>query len=168
MLKSIKLKNGNYLDSSSIVHNKKFLKEILNNINSSCFCIIKASSFKEETQATFVTKEVNGNAFLIVENGIKIQNASRVRISANLNVQFQESGKSFLKIIIKKNEEIVMRNYAYTNNMELYYYDCCDFHGFELDVNNNDIITMYISSDLSGVIHNDEWGKSYIAIEKIK
>ena len=105
---------------------------------------------------------------MIVENGIKIQNASRVRISANLNVQFQEPGKSFLKIIIKKNKEIVMRNYAYSNNMELYYYDSCDFHGFELDVNNNDIITMYISSDLSCGIHNDEWGKSYIAIEKIK
>lgn len=168
MSKSIKYKNNTYLDSSSITHNKEILSKHLNNINSSCFCILNNGNLKEERQATFETTEITGDAFTIENNNIKIQNAKRIRISANISLQFQQSGQSFIMIKIVKNNDIILRNYAFSNNMALYFYDSCNISSFELDVNKNDIIKMYISSELNGMIHNDEWGKSYISVEKIK
>lgn len=59
MSKSIKFKNNNYLDSSSIVHNRELLKDFLNKSN-----VLYSSS-------TGITADASGNSVVLEESVTK-------------------------------------------------------------------------------------------------
>lgn len=82
MSKSLKLKNNNYLDSTSIVHNQKLLSNILDNMNEQ---IINALPFK----VTFGSKVVttNGTSYKLFSMGqlndiFNVDNCGATRIAA--------------------------------------------------------------------------------------
>lgn len=169
MGKSIKLKNETYIDSTGVVHSKKLLSDILNTPQSCC-CYLKSGSITAGTAEirNYATTINDSDSFIINTNSITINDGiSRIKISANLNIQFSTSGNAYITIKIIINGETYIRNYSYSSSMPQYYYHSCSIPTMEIDVSPGDVIEMEVYSSLNGNVHNDQYGKSYITIEKV-
>ena len=132
----------------------------------------KITAFTETFTLTTGTTQVNFNKkienyFKIDSDSIIIKKTGKVRVSANLNAQHQNSGDNDLGITVKQNDVAVIKNNAHCGAMRMYYYNSCVISDCELDVKENDIIQLFFSTEKQIVVHCDEWGKSYLSLEMI-
>lgn len=120
----------------------------------------------EAKKISFINKTEN-NYFKINNDNIQVKKTGKIRVSANLNAQHQAAGNNELWVIIKKNDEEVVRNNAHCGSMRAYYYDSCVISDYEFEVQENDIIELFFNTEMNITVHCDEWGKSYLSLEMI-
>lgn len=135
---------------------------------SSCCCYLAGGAITGSEIRNYGTVFNSGDGFEVGTNKITIKKGvSRIRISANLNIQFSVSGVTYIRIFILKNGTEFMSNYAYTSGMTQWYYDTCSIPPIELDVNEGDVIEMKVTTQANGTIHNDQYGRSWIQVEAV-
>lgn len=162
MAKSIKLKNNTYWDSSGIVHEKKILKNIINNLRNYIYCGISNEIVTRNNYDTVTNwKEYNniGNAFSISNGQILIGNdVNKVKIS--VKIRAYNTGNNLLYSFITKNSQGVSSTWVVDN-----------INGYKT-VYNQSIVDVSAGDKLSVNLYGDginiQGDSTTIIVEKLK
>lgn len=161
MAKSIKLKNNTYWDSSGIVHEKKTLKSIIDNLKNYIYCGISDEIVTRTNYDTVTNwREYNniGNSFTISNGQILIGNdVNKIKIS--VKIRAYNSRNEMLYSLITKNSNGVSDSWV-VDNINGYK---TVYNQLILDVNSGD----KISINLYGESINIQAHSTTIIVEKL-
>lgn len=128
------------------------------------------SDYTTDERGSFSNTVISGNGLSLVGNAIIVgKGVSKVRISANFNVQTGSGTSAFiLNLYIRKNGSIIMKNNDYKYNVPEWNYSSMANPPFLIEVQKGDKITLGLSSTRNVRIHNDKYGKSYLTVEVVE
>ena len=159
-----------YTESSSGVYNCNYINGL-----SSSFNIITGTANSGTIGATGSTSahlgmaEENriGNKLSVANGGIVIgKGVTKVKISANLNVQIHAALNGMMSFHIFKNGTRIDSNYI-VQEAAKYYYISIPIPTYILNVQEGDILSLYMDTPVSCTLHNDMYGKTQMTVEVI-
>lgn len=160
-MKSIKLNNDIYIDSTSIVHNRKKLSDIL---NYKYILATTTTSTSNVSKVVFNSIVQQNGGFLLSNGSIVIPSGiTRIRVCASVFIDVSNSSNRYFWGRIKKNSSLMSGNLTPTNGDT---YLSCSISPTVIDVEEGDLITLEADNTCSG---KNRTGRSntWILIEDI-
>jgi len=159
-----------YTESSSGVYNCNYINGLSSSIN-----IITGTSNSGTINATSSTptflsmtlENSIGNKLTINDGAILIgRGVTKVKISANLNVQLHASLNGMMSFHIFKNDTRINSNYI-VQQAGQYYYISIPIPTYILNVQEGDKLSLRIDTPVNCSLHNDMYGKTQMTVEVI-
>lgn len=172
-MRSIKLKNDNYLDSTSVVHNKNKLNEVLNKLlenNSMTIGLNTNTNFTINAAWNYQTIPLDkirtqiGTRLTFVNNGIKIgAGVKRVRVSGN-GMMCGIIGQQIL--LLTHNNTTISTGYAHppgTGNWSV-----ISLSPITIDVKEGDMIYLKYGAGTTGTLKIAGGMYSYLTVDGVE
>lgn len=144
--KIIKLKDNNYLDTSSVVHNQKpFHEHLMAHFVQLTYNSVKNYVKDKETLLQFNGNNIKGTYLTQTSNSKIIVNDENVKalfVTAHLDYQISQATRTAMKLYIKKNGSIVIRGRSWVD-ATAYASSEVSIPGFYIDVSKDDYIEAF-------------------------
>lgn len=159
-----------YTESTTGVYNCNYINGLSSSIN-----IITGTSNSGTIGATgstpaflsMVEENRIGNKLSIVDGGILIgKGVTKVKISANLNVQIHAALNGMMSFHIFKNGVRINSNYI-VQEAAKYYYLSIAIPTYILEVQEGDLLSLRMDTPVNCALHNDMYGKTQMTVEVI-